>query len=803
MRKHVTIFFLTLLSVLSIEINAQQINQVDIDNLSDKQIQAYWQRVQEQGYTLEQIEIYAKSQGMSSVQVMKLKNRINNLKSSSTTKKTQKTEAEETEQLLELFGLTGKEPKEMKKDSLYGYDFFNNPNISFTPNINVATPKNYILGAGDEVLIDLWGATEANYIKKINKQGVINLEGIGQIHLNGLTIKQATSKINSYLKRIYSGIGASKGSYNKVYTAVSLKSVRTVQINIIGEVKAPGTYSLSSLSNVLNALYASGGPTKNGTFRNVKLFRNGTLLGTFDVYEFLINGSQEGNFTVQDQDIISVEPFINLVTIDGQVKRPGIYELKKSETVKNLLTYCGGFTPNAYTKKIVVERVNGREKEVKEIKYSNFGLETLKGGDKITINKIIDKYLNRISIDGAVYRPGNYEFKEKLTAKDLINKADGITKEAFLDRAILTRTHDETNKETISFSLKNSFSEAENIALQPEDSLYIFRKDEVREKQYVTINGAVNKPQQFDFTEGMQVEDLIAMAGGLTESADANFIEVSRRLKDGNFETLSEKFNLSANSLGDKKNKFTLKPFDIVSVRYLKGYTPQKNVTVKGEVNFPGNYSLINKNERISDLLSRAGGITKYAYIEGASLIRKLKDAQDKKQTEQLEEIAEKDSLDVQKKEILDSEFKIGINLSKVMTEKGKNSKYDLILEEGDELFIPSERQTIRVQGEVMSPSLVRYEKGKSLADYVNQSGGFSSQAKRNGVYVVYANGNTRGTSNFLFFKTYPKLTPGAVIYVPKREERKRLSTQEIIGITTGVATVAVLINTLVQQNKK
>lgn len=803
MRKHITIFFLTLLSVLSIEINAQQINQVDIDNLSDKQIQAYWQRAQEQGYTLGQIEIYAKSQGMSSVQIMKLKNRINNLKSSSTTTKLQKTEVEETEQPSKLFGLMGGERRVTTKDPLFGYDFFNNPNISFTPNINVATPKNYILGAGDEVLIDLWGATEANYEKKINKQGVINLEGIGQIYLNGLTIKQATSKINSYLKRIYSGIGAPKGSYNKVYTAVSLKSVRTVQINIIGEVKAPGTYSLSSLSTVLNALYAAGGPTKNGTFRNVKLFRNGTLLGTFDVYEFLINGSQEGNFTVQDQDIISVEPFVNLVTINGQVKRAGIYELKKTETVKDLLAYCGGFTPNAYTKKMVVERVNGREKEVKEIKYSNFNSEILKGGDKITINKIIDKYLNRISIGGAVYRPGNYEFKEKLTAKDLINKADGITKEAFLERAILTRTHDETNKETISFSLKNSFSEAENIALQPEDSLYVFRKDEVREKQYVTINGAVNKPQQFDFTEGMQVEDLIAMAGGLTESADANFIEVSRRLKDGNFETLSEKFNLSASSLGDKKNKFTLKPFDIVSVRYLKGYTPQKNVTVKGEVNFPGNYSLISKNERISDLLSRAGGITKYAYIEGASLVRKLKDIQDKKQTEQLEEIVEKDSLKIQKEEVLETEFKIGINLSEIMSEKGKNSKYDLILEEGDELFIPSERQTVRIQGEVMSPSLMRYEKGKSLADYINQSGGFSSQAKRNGVYVVYANGNTRGTSNFLFFKTYPKLMPGAVIYVPKREERKRLSTQEIIGITTGVATVAVLINTLAQQNKK
>lgn len=791
MKKYLVVLLFIFVSLITSGLKAQQIN---VDDLSDAQIKAYWQKAREQGYTLGQLEIYAKARGMSSTQVMKLKDRIQSIQLKRNKKEIQQEKETFEEETNQLFGLTGKEKIITKKDPLFGYDFFNNPNISFTPNINVATPKNYVLGAGDEILIDIWGAAEANYVQRINKQGAIRLPGVGQVHLNGLTIKQAKSKINSYLKRIYSGIGASSGSYNKVYTAISLKSVRTVQVNIIGEVKAPGTYSLSSLSTVLNALYAAGGPTKNGTFRNIKLFRNGSLLGTFDIYDFLINGSEKGNFTVQDQDIISIVPFSNLVTIGGQIKRPGVYELKNRETFNNLLSYCGGFKPDAYTQKIVIERVNGKQREVKEISSTNFNSEILKGGDKISIHKIIDKYLNRVSIGGAVYRPGNYEFKEELTAKDLIKKADGIIKEAFLDRAILIRTHDETSKETVSFSLKNNLSEASKILLKSEDSLHVFRKDSITEKRFITINGAINKPQQFEYMEGMQIEDVIALAGGLKESADPSVVEVSRRLKDGSFETLSEKFNLSTD------DNFMLQPYDVISVRYLKGYTPQKSVSIKGEINFPGNYSITNKNERISDLIKRAGGLTKYAYVEGASLVRKMKDIQDIKQAKQIEDLSKRDSLIYDKEVLAKKEFKIGISLQKILENKEDFSKYDIILEEGDELYIPSEKQTVKVEGEVMSPALIRYEKGVTLTHYIDRAGGFSTKAKKNKVYVVYANGDTKSTSSFLFFKFYPKLKPGAVIYVPKRPEGKRLSTQEILGITTGVATLAVLIQTLVKK---
>lgn len=803
------IFLATFLVLASAEGQAQniqnQMSQIEVDDLSDEQVAKYWEKIKEEGYTLDQALAIAKTRGMSELQAQKLRARIETLKSKPLNKKEENEEElqEEVDSTQLLFGLTGEEEKkEEKKEELFGYDFFNNPNISFTPNLNIATPENYIIGAGDVVSIDLWGAAEVNYEKKVNKQGAINVEGVGYIQLIGLPVSAAKSKIKNYLKRIYAGIGASSSSYNKVNIAVSIKEVRNVQVNIVGEVKVPGSYSISALSTVLNALYAAGGPTKNGTFRRIQLFRRGVKEADFDFYQFLVNGSEEGNITVQDQDVIIVKPYESKITIEGAVKRPGIFEMKTEESVKDLLNYCSGFTSNAYRQKVVIERIKGVQKEIVEVSKDNFDLVKIKDGDYIKVNEIVDEFLNRVSVGGAVFQPGNYEYKEGMTASNLLLKAEGVTKEAFLDRGIIVRTHDKSDKETLSFSPRKAMENKEHILLKESDSIYIFTKEELKEKEFITINGAVNKEGEFDFMKGMRVEDLIVLAGGLKDGADASMIDVSRRLKDGSFETVSENFDLSASkNLGtDHLDNFVLKPFDIVSVRYLKGYTEQKRVTITGEVNFEGEYSIGQKNQRISDLIEQAGGLTKYAYIEGAFLTRKNNEEEDEKQSDFIADFAQRDSLssNVEQRIKKKKDFKIGIELQKILASGGKKSKYDIILEEGDELFIPSERQTVKVEGEVLSPSLVRYEKGKSFKHYIENSGGFSENAKKSRAYIVYANGDIRTTKRFLFFKSYPDVKPGAVILVPKKPEvTNKVTTQQVIAITTGLATLGVLIKSL------
>ncbi|WP_407277196.1 SLBB domain-containing protein [Tenacibaculum maritimum] len=773
------------------------LSQIKVDQLSNKQLINYKEKIEKEGYTLEQAITIAKTKGMPELEAQKLKARINNLgvDSSKKERESNKKKNSDVDEEDLHFGLMGGE-KEEKKEKLFGYDFFNNPNISFTPNLNIATPESYIIGPGDVISIDLWGAAEANYESKVSKQGAISIEGVGYIYLAGLPIKAAKTKVKNYLKRIYSGIGASSSSYNKVNISVSIKEIRNVQVSIVGEVKVPGSYSLSAFSTVLNSLYAAGGPTKSGTLRNIKLFREGKNIASFDFYNYIINGESIGNITVQDQDVIIVSPYDNLVTIEGAVKRPGLYEIKGTEKVSDLLMYCGGFASNAYKDNIVVERVNGKQKEIVEIPSRKISIESLKDGDFIRINEIIDEFSNRIVIAGAVFQPGNYEYKQDLSLDVLLKKAEGVTRDAFLDRGIIVRTYDEANKETISFSLRDK---NEDLFLKENDSIYVFKKGELKEKEFITINGAVNKANKFDFMKGMQIEDLIVLAGGLKDGADSNVIDVSRRLKDGSFETISENFNLKANNNleGSASNNFVLKPFDIVTVRYLKGYTKQKTVFIKGEVNFEGEYSLRGKNEKISDLIKQAGGLTKYAYIEGAFLTRKNNTLEDKKQAKMISDFAKKDTLSVIQNDVK-KVFKIGIDLKKILEKGSQNSKFDLILEEGDELFIPSERQTVKVEGEVLSPSLVRYEKGRSFEHYIENSGGFSPKAKKSRAYVIYPNGDIKTTKRFLFFKSYPDIKPGSVILIPKKtESTRKITPQEVIGITTGLGTLGVLIKSL------
>ena len=803
------ILFFLLLSVgfslpLSAQVqnlNLEQLAYINVDQLSDEQIQSFWEKAQAQGYSITDLETAARVKGVPVSQITKLRQRIMTL-STSVKKRTATSGNKPTSSEQEIFGRTGRETKDSimvtKKSRVFGYDFFQNPKISFAPTINVPTPESYIINTGDELLVEVWGAAESSTTQKVDNQGNIILPMAGKVHVGGLNFVEAKARINTALRKIYAGISAPEGSYAKVYTGVSIANIRTVKVNIIGEVEAPGTYSLSALSTVINALYASGGPTENGSFRNIQVVRGGKTIAHLDIYNFLLKGSQEGNINLNDQDVIIVPPYKNQVEVIGFVKREGIYEVKEGEKLSSLVDYFGGFKSNAYKDIMVVERIVGAKREVKEVPFSDAGKFAMQGGDKLLVHRLSDIYHNRISITGAVYQPGNYAYSEGMTVLDLIDKAAGVREEAYLNRAILFRSIDHVDKQSLNFSLKDLLEKKQTIALQPNDSLHIYGRDSLIAKPMVRIEGAVRKPQKFAYAKGLYPADLIIMAGGFIEGADQTQVQVARQLNDANFKTISKVYNVSLSKEGG--DSIALEPNDIVTVRYEKGYVPQQVVKIEGEVSFPGFYAILSKEERISSLIERSGGLAPYAYVEGATLVRKKdkNEKDDKAQEKQLKKLkkTDKDLTLIETKEEEKtpeaSEYRVGINLKKIM--ENKNSYQDLVLKDGDVLIIPSEKQTVEVKGLVLAPSLVRYEKGKSTRSYINSAGGFSDNAQKKSVYVVYANGDVKGTSHFLFFRSYPKVAPGALVIVPEKPEKKSLSTTETVSVMTALTTLAILI---------
>ena len=803
------ILFFLLLSVgfslpLSAQVqnlNLEQLAYINVDQLSDEQIQSFWEKAQAQGYSITDLETAARVKGVPVSQITKLRQRIMTL-STSVKKRTATSGNKPTSSEQEIFGRTGRETKDSimvtKKSRVFGYDFFQNPKISFAPTINVPTPESYIINTGDELLVEVWGAAESSTTQKVDNQGNIILPMAGKVHVGGLNFVEAKARINTALRKIYAGISAPEGSYAKVYTGVSIANIRTVKVNIIGEVEAPGTYSLSALSTVINALYASGGPTENGSFRNIQVVRGGKTIAHLDIYNFLLKGSQEGNINLNDQDVIIVPPYKNQVEVIGFVKREGIYEVKEGEKLSSLVDYFGGFKSNAYKDIMVVERIVGAKREVKEVPFSDAGKFAMQGGDKLLVHKLSDIYHNRISITGAVYQPGNYAYSEGMTVLDLIDKAAGVREEAYLNRAILFRSIDRVDKQSLNFSLKDLLEKKQTIALQPNDSLHIYGRDSLIAKPMVRIEGAVRKPQKFAYAKGLYPADLIIMAGGFIEGADQTQVQVARQLNDANFKTISKVYTVSLSKEGG--DSIALEPNDIVTVHYEKGYVPQQVVKIEGEVSFPGFYAILSKEERISSLIERSGGLAPYAYVEGATLVRKKdkNEKDDKAQEKQLKKLkkTDKDLTLIETKEEEKtpeaSEYRVGINLKKIM--ENKNSYQDLVLKDGDVLIIPSEKQTVEVKGLVLAPSLVRYEKGKSTRSYINSAGGFSDNAQKKSVYVVYANGDVKGTSRFLFFRSYPKVAPGALVIVPEKPEKKSLSTTETVSVMTALTTLAILI---------
>lgn len=682
---------------------------------------------------------------------------------------------------------------------IFGHDVFTNRNLTFEPSINLATPVDYRLGPGDEVIIDVWGASENTIRQSISPEGTIQVSGLGPVQLSGMTVKDANAYLQREFSKIYSGIS---GSEPTSQIKLTLGDIRTIQINIMGEVAVPGTYTLSSFSSVFHALYRAGGVNKIGSLRSIKVVRNGKTIADLDVYDYLMKGKMKDDIRLQEGDVIIVNPYESLVRIAGKVKRPMFYEMKPTETVATILNYAGGFTGDAYKKAVRIIRKSGREHQVYNVDEMDYSVFRLDDGDSISVDAVLKRFENRVEIRGAVYRSGLYELSGTVnTVKQLIKKAEGLRGDAFLNRALLDRENEDLSHEVIAVDLGGLLKgTVADIPLQKNDILYIPSIHDLKEEETISIHGEVASPGTFLFSKNMTIEDLLVQSGGLLEAAATTKVDITRRIKDPKSTSFSSvlgktySFDIKDGLVVGGEGDFHLEPFDEVYVRKSPAYRKQQNVVVAGEVLFGGNYALVKKNERLSDLISKAGGITPDAYVKGARLIRKMTEEEQRRQANavRMARMGEgKDSISVEKLNISDT-YTVGINLEKAISNPG--SDFDLVLREGDVLFIPEYINMVKISGAVMYPNAVLYKRGESLRYYINQAGGYGNLAKKKKAYVVYMN----GTVSRLKSRDKKAIEPGCEIIVPSKEEKKRMSTAEILGMGSTTASIAAMIATMV-----
>lgn len=684
---------------------------------------------------------------------------------------------------------------------IYGQDIFSSEKLSFEPNQNAATPEDYVLGPGDELIIDIWGASEVTIKQKISPEGAIVISRVGPVALSGLTINQARGKLKSVLSKTYSTL-----SNGQSHMTVTLGEVRTIQVSILGEVNAPGTYRLSSFSTVFNALFQAGGITPIGSLRNVRISRGGKEVAKADVYDYIFGGNTGTDAALREGDVIFVPAYETLVGITGFVKRPMFYELKAGESVSALIGYAGGFASGAWTGEVEVERNDGKTNSIFTVKENDFAGFGLADGDMVSaVGNEVEAFANRVSVEGAVRRPGKFQLGGDIaTVKQLVEHAGGLLPEAFTGRAQILREKEDRSLEVLSVAIGAVMDGiSADIVLRKGDVLIVADKNEIEPKGDFTITGEVVNPGDYKFAENTTVEDLIFMAGGLTEGASSARVDVSRRIADASSTSASDKlaevFTLSIeNGLLDGNSEgFRLQPNDIVSVRKSPSYIEQRNVIISGEVTFPGQYTLMSTNETVSQLLKRAGGATPNGNVKGAMLKRKIS-TYERNVREEVTKLAtqtasKKDSLDTEKLQVEDI-YNVGLELDKAL--KNPGGSYDLVLRDGDELIIPEMASTVRIQGEVLYPNTVQYVSGKSVGYYIRQAGGYTEMARKSKVYVVYMNGTATVGKN-------SKLEPGCEIIVPTKPEKKGLTTGEWLAIGTSAASLTTMVATIVNLFKK
>ena len=823
MRKGILLLSM-LLMFIALPVMAQQ-------TMSDDEVMEYVKKATEQGVSQKQIIVELAAKGVTRAQAERIRanyeNTKKNLNSKSAIEKNRMRNSVEMPSLEgdtlladspdkqklkdpEMLMKEGKLMEEMEEDEfmlkkynkfeegdtieIFGRSIFQNRDLTFAPIQNIATPDNYKLGPGDEVIIDIWGASQTTIMEIISPDGSIVVQDLGLVYLNGKTIKEATTYLKGQLNKIYSGISDDGSSR----ISVSLGQIRTIQVNVMGEVMTPGTYSLSSLSSVFHAIYSAGGTNYRGSLRNIQIVRNGKKTTSVDLYDFILKGESLGDIRLQDGDAIIVPTYENLVSIEGNVKRPMYYEMKSGETLAELISYSGDFMADAYKNHVQITRKNDKEYEICTVDKDEYSVFPLVDGDKVVVNAILDRFKNKLEIKGAVYRPGIYQFGEKIkTVKQLIEKADGVMGDAFLSRAVMHREHEDLTLEVVSVDVKGILNgTVADIPLQKGDVLYIPSIHDLKDLGTISVFGEVARPGDFPFAENTTIEDVIIQAGGLNESASTVRVDVSRRIKNDKGTVAIQEtgeffsFAIKEGFVIDGTPGFVLQPYDQVFVRKSPSYKKQINVQVRGEILYEGTYALTQRNERLSDLIEKAGGTIDGAYVKGARLLRRINDDERVKMQKTLDLMkSNTDSLNVDQLELGDVYY-VGINLEEAL--KNPGTSVDLVLREGDILDIPEFNNTVRISGAVLYPNTVVYADSEKVGYYVEQSGGYAPRAKKKGAYVLYMNGQVAKAKRF----SKKVIEPGCEVIVPNRGESK-FKIENIMAFATSAASLATMVATI------
>jgi protein involved in polysaccharide export with SLBB domain len=786
-------------------LRSSDLSTLKVDYLSDSDIVKIKTQLEANNVTIEQAEPMALSKGMSAGEFSKLKARLAQFEtkkdpSKDTAKDLEKDSSEKSRK--KEFGRKQQEIINLKiKDSLnalvFGSELFDNPTLNFEPNLNLATPINYVLGPGDELQVSVYGVQEFSASVPVSVEGRVTLQYVGEISVSGMSIEAATQKIKSAFARVYSTVASGQSQ-----VSVSLSRIRTIRVTLIGS-RQPGNYSISSLATVYNALFLGGGPAKNGSYRNIELLRNNKVYRTVDLYSFLVNGDQSDNVGLKDNDVIRIPAYNQRVTIEGEVKRPGIFEMKNGESFADLLRFASGFNEFAYTASVNVLQKTSTEFKVRDIKQSEFSTYKPLSGDVFNVTKILNRFENRIKIEGAVFRPNFYSFTEGMKVSDLISRAEGLKEDAYSKRGTIIRLQSDLTTEIVNFDVAKAVAgdPAENILLKREDNVTIYSILDFREEFKVTIDGEVRKPGEYDYYDNLTLNDLIVQVGGLTGSASKR-VEVARMITSEEIDDANPlkaqlyTIEISPNNNEQAKN-FSLKPFDVVSIRKMAVYEKPESITITGAVHYPGKYALINKKSKVYDLIQRAGGLTSLANVEGVKIKRPIQ----AKQIEDLENVninlGKKDSIQDKLEKKLKEELKfatIPLNWNAIVKDPSVSANVTLFA--GDEIEVVTFNEGVKVAGNVLLTSEIPYVKGKSFNYYLDAVGGIDGKGWKKKAYVIYPNGKAAVASSFLFFRSYPKVKPGSQIIVPEKPEVKKTSVGELVGIGSVISSLALLIIT-------
>ncbi|THG60805.1 capsule biosynthesis protein [Bacteroides faecichinchillae] len=769
--------------------------------MSDQQVLEYVKEGIKQGKEQKQMAAELARKGVTKEQAMRVKelyekqNNVDTAKSTGTDINESRLREEMKENTSDMLEDQPTTQDLVREDQVFGRNIFNTKNLTFEPSSNLATPPNYRLGPGDEVIIDIWGASQNTIRQQISPDGTINIQKIGPVYLSGLTVSEANDYLKKSLNKIYNGLNNTTDPSSDI--RLTLGNIRTIQINVMGEVVQPGTYALSSFSTVFHALYRAGGVSDIGSLRNVQLVRNGKKLATIDVYEFIMKGNAQDDIRLQEGDVVIVPAYDVLVKISGKVKRPMRFEMKKDEPLSTLIKYAGGFEADAFTRSLRVVRQNGQEYEVNTVKDIDYSVYQMRNGDVVTAEAILNRFTNKLEIRGAVYRPGIYQLSGKLnTVRELVNEAQGLTGDAFLNRAVLYRQREDLTTEVLSVDIKPIMDgTAPNIALLKNDILYIPSIHDLEDRGNVRVHGEVAKPDSYPYADNMTLEDLIIQAGGLREAASTVRVDVSRRIKNPRStvdnDTIGQMFSFALKDgfIIDGQPGFVLQPYDEIYVRRSPGYQAQQNVSIEGEILFDGTYALTNREERLSDLVKKAGGTTNYAYLRGAKLTRVANVSEKKRMADVIRLMRHQlgeamiDSLGIE----VENTFTVGIDLEKAL--KNPKSNADLVLREGDIISIPKNTNTVSIDGAVMVPNTVSYLEGKDIDYYLNQSGGYSEDAKKSKKFIVYMNGQVTKVKG----NGKKQIEPGCEIIVPSKA-KKKTNIGEILGFATSFSSLGMMI---------